>query len=55
MAAATRKAAGAAQPAPLTITGTLNSRAIPGAAAVAMQKISAGSPSASRRRPPDCG
>src|ERR1700742_3508942 len=43
-------AAGTAQPAPETITGVLKSSAVSGAAAVAMQKNSAGSPSASRLR-----
>src|ERR1700710_648488 len=43
-------AAGTAQPEPDTITGVLKSSAVSGAAAVAMQKNSAGSPSALRLR-----
>ena len=47
-------AAGTAQPVPLTITGT-NRSDFMGAAAVAMQKIRAGSRSASRRSPRRAG
>jgi hypothetical protein len=50
MSVATMKAAGTAQPAPETITGTLKSSAVSGAAAVAMQKNNALRPRASRLR-----
>lgn len=43
---ASRNAAGAPYPAPITATGTLNSIAVMGAAPVTMQKMTPGSPSA---------